>query len=150
MNEGRPDSHRGTPNETPVSAAETLSRRESERRWPVARDLALLAFGGGIYGVELAFVGRVDWPAFAAAAVATAVAAALAWRWPPLHDPGDVRRQVAVLAGTLAGIVAVAYYVLVVDPATVQRASVGVGFVVGIAVARVERAVREPAGTALS
>ncbi|WP_227134232.1 hypothetical protein [Halorubellus salinus] len=62
-------------------------------------------------------------------AAATAGLAALAYRWPPLHEPGDVRRQTATIACTFCGAVSVA---------------------TGALAARVERAVREPAGPALS
>lgn len=136
----RPDGHRGTPGETPVSAAETLSTRDRDRRRSLARDLGVLALVGAPHAFTLVVTGDVDWPAFAVAAVVVGVVVAGAWRKRSLVRPNDRRTRVALVALTVVGIALVAYYALVGQPPDGRVASVFSGWVVGAVGARVERA----------
>jgi len=146
----RPDTHRGTPDETPVSAAETLSVRDRGRGRSLARDLGLLSLVAAPQTFTLVAAADVEWLAFAVSAALFGVLAGLALRWPPLYRPGDWRRQLALLAYTVVGVALLAYYVLVVEPPEVRFASVLFGMAVGVACARVEDAVHDVPGPALS
>ena len=133
----RPGSHRGTPDETPVSAVETLSVRDRGRGRSLTRDLGLLSLVAAPQVFSLVVVGDVDWLAFSIAAAAIGILAALALRWPPMYRPGDWRRQLAVYGFTVVGIGVALYYVLVVEPPESQFLSSLLGWHVGAAGARI-------------
>lgn len=135
----RPVSHRGTPDETPVSAAETLSTRRGRS---LARDLGLLSLVAAPQVFSLVVVGDVDWLAFSVAAAVIGILVALALRWQPMYRPGDWRRQLAICGFMAVGIGVVVYYVLVVEPPEPQFLSVTVGWHVGVAGARINYDVR--------
>lgn len=142
----RPDAHRGTPEETPVSAAETLSVHDRATERSLARDLGLLSLVGAPNAFSFVVVGDVDWLAFSIAAAVIGIVAALAVRWPPMYRPGDWRRQLAVYAFTVVGIGVAVYYVLVVEPPEPQFLSVMLGWHVGGAGARINYGVRGTPG----
>lgn len=143
------EAHRGTPDETPERAAETVSSRDRGPGRSLARDLGLLSLVAApqVYSLVAA---DVEWLAFAVSAASTGVLAALALRWPPLARPGDCRRRLAVLAYAVVTVALLAYYVLVVEPPEGRFASVLLGVAVGAAGARVGVAVRATSGPALS
>lgn len=145
-----PETHRGTPDETPVRAAETAAARDRGGGRSLARDLGLLSLVAAPQVFSLVAAADVAWLAFAISAALFGVLAGLALRWPPLSRPGDWRRQLALLAYTVVGAALLAYYVLVVEPAEGRVASVLLGMVVGVAGARVDDAVRGVPGPALS
>jgi hypothetical protein len=146
----RPGSNRGTPAETPVSAAETLSTSDRGRERSLVRDLGLLSLVAAPQAFTLVVTGDVDWVAFAAGAAVGGSLVALALRWPALSQPVDARGQMTLLIITAVGVALLAYYVLVVEPPEGRVASLLLGWAVGAAGARVDDAVRGTPGPAVS